>query len=501
MKHFNAFLKTSLTVMALLAVIAFSNPLRAQRTVVIDDGTYGNINNVIMGDTTADGARVDTNTIYVLKRNKMYIMSGTLSTYFPLTIVAEEGEGDRPILVPGVSAGGESERPFKMKADLHLRGLYVTDTDLGGKMIQKMIRASADNVLIDIEDCILANEGKNYVRIDAANCSVIIHNSILANCGKTSYPSYGRVVDDRGNDVDTVIIENCTIYNLTHRVSRDDGGIMRYYRINNNTIFNAGGPVFQIGEVIHAELYNNIVYNYGFYGSSISPDFPYGRYIITVDSLGQDYINQGYTQEVRIHHNNFFLDTAYTNLAIWGDSILPYKIYDSVALAFMKENNDSVTNIVESIPFVNPPKLQTEVVTQYWLLGPEDPGIPWFDTTGAPYIFDFPDTCASATAGTDGSQLGDPRWNTYSPEGVFQVNKFTNEVQIYPNPVGDILQIRMEGSDNTVRIYSITGAEVLSIRNLDHAANIPVTQLSKGIYILTVQNGKGTLKRAKFIKK
>ncbi len=498
MKHFNSFLK-SVTVVIFFTL--FTTYLSAQRTVIIDDGTYGNLNNVIMGDTTDDGARVDTNTIYVLKRNKLYLLSGTISTNFPLTIVAEDGEGDPPMLVPGTGEGGESERPFKMKADLHLRGLYVTNTDLAGQMNQKMIRASADNIVIDIEDCILANEGKNYVRLDAANCSVKIINSILANCGNTSYPSYGRVVDDRGNDVDTVIIENCTIYNLTHRVSRDDGGIMKYYRINNNTIFNAGGPVFQIGEVIHAELYNNIVYNYGFYGSNISPEFPYGRYIINVDSLGQDYIDQGYTQEVRVHHNNFYLDTAYTNLEIWGDSIFPYMIYDSVTLAFMKENNDSATNIVERIPFVNPAKLQTEVVTKYWELGPKDPGIPWFDTTGAPYVFDYPDTCASATAGTDGSQLGDPRWKTYSPEGVFSFKAFSNEVNIFPNPVGDVLHINMQGVDNTIRIYSMTGAEMLTVRNVSRYAVIPVSGLTKGVYILTVDNGKGSLKRAKFVKK
>jgi len=501
MKHFYSSLFK--TMLAAMVIISLSITVTAQRTVVIEDGTLGGINKIILGDTTDDGARVDTNTVYVLKRNRMYLMSGTLELKFPLTLVAEDGAGARPMLVPGVVEGGESQRPFKMKADLRLKGLYVTNMDIGGKMNTKMIRASADNIIIDIDDCVLEYDAKNFVRLDGANCVVKIRNSILGNLGNTGYPSYGRVIDDRGNDVDTVIIENCTIYNATHRVTRDDGGIMKYYRINNNTIFNVGGPVFQIGEVIHAELYNNIVYNYGFYGSLISPDFRYGRYIINIDSLGQDYIDDGYTQVVRVHHNSFYLDSAYTKLEIWGDSIEAYHIFDSTTLAFMKENGDSATNIIEMIPFVNPPKLQTEVVSKYWELGPKDPGIPWFDTTGAPYVFDFPDTCASATAGTDGSQLGDPRWKTYTPEGIFSPeNNHDNGLQIYPNPVTNVLHVTTNGShSNVVTIYSVIGAKMFSFKTKDVSFEVPVNQLKNGIYILSIKNENGQLSRMKFIKK
>ena len=82
----------------------------AQRTVEVMQG-FGTLNDAINADTTETGARVDSNTVYVLERGGIYLLNGSIENRFPLTIVAADGEGERPVLQPGVNDGGTSSRP------------------------------------------------------------------------------------------------------------------------------------------------------------------------------------------------------------------------------------------------------------------------------------------------------------------------------------------------------------------------------------------------------
>jgi hypothetical protein len=476
--------------------------LSAQRTVIVEDGSFGNLNTVIEADTATDGSRVDSNTVYILKRDKVYILNGALSFKFPLNLEAENGIGERPRIIPGVSAtGGESERPFRPKNDLHLKGLYITSKDIADKLNSKMIRVSGDELIINVENCYLEFDGQSFVRLDGDDCTVKFTDCTLANLGQTSDPSNGRIIDDRGNDVDTVVFDNCTIFNITHRVTRDDGGIMRYYRINNNTIFNVGGPVFQIGEVIKAEIYNNILANYSFYGNLIDPVTGISGHVFSIDSLGQDYIDQGFTQEVSIHHNNFYLDTAYTNLAVWGDSIAARVLFDETTQAFIDKNGEGATNISENLLFDNPPALETDMVTKFWELGPEDPGIPFFDLTNEPFTFNIPYSSLSYTAGVDGSKLGTSVWQGYTPVGIFSKESFENNIKIYPNPVTDVLNVTVQNKNSTIHIYNSISVEVKRFDNVDSSIRIPVSDMKTGLYFLTVEDQSGVQGKVKFIKK
>ena len=78
---------------------------------------------------------------------------------------------------------------------------------------------------------------------------------------------------------------------------------------------------------------------------------------------------------------------------------------------------------------------------------------------------------------------------------------------VYPNPASNLLNIRLEGVDTvhkqTVRIISSTGAVLLtrSYENVNkNTIQIPVAQLSSGIYFILLQDEKGKLIKRKFIK-
>ena len=116
------------------------------------------------------------------------------------------------------------------------------------------------------------------------------------------------------------------------------------------------------------------------------------------------------------------MEDAYRNMPILGDSLEFDALFNPTVAAFIEENGDSATNLMDApIAFANPPVAQTDLVTKYWTLGQAHADIPDFDVTGEPYDFSYPGGAPQATAGTDGKQLGDPRW-TLCPTGLNHVS-------------------------------------------------------------------------------
>ena len=94
--------------------------------------------------------------------------------------------------------------------------------------------------------------------------TIKITNSVISGIGFPSDPNNGRGIDDRGNNIDTVIIENSTFYNLTSRIIRDDGGYIKYASFKNNTVVNIGQFGITFGRVGELYFQNNIFMNAGF---------------------------------------------------------------------------------------------------------------------------------------------------------------------------------------------------------------------------------------------
>lgn len=170
----------------LSALLVLICPLdaRAQRTVEVMPG-FGTLNDAIDGDTLTTGERVDANTVYVLQRGGLYLTNGEIENRFPLTVVAADGEGPRPIVQPAVAAGGESARPFTPRDDLTLRGLYVTNLDELGGLNQRIVRVRADSARLVIDDCHLDRTGQSGIRLDNAWNSIRVTNSVFSNIGHT----------------------------------------------------------------------------------------------------------------------------------------------------------------------------------------------------------------------------------------------------------------------------------------------------------------------------
>lgn len=378
----------------------------AQRTVDVPQGA-GTLNDVINGDTTAIGDRVDSTTVYVLERGGTYITYGSIEhSGYHLTIQAADGEGARPFIQPGIPPGlAASSRPFRPRGDLTLRGLSVTNLDQLGKLLTRIVRISADSVRIEIDDCWLNQDGQSVFRLDNPGIRMFITNSVISNIGVPIDPNNGRGIDDRGNNIDSLVIENSTFYNLTSTILRDGGGIITYVKFNQNTVVNTGQRGLDLGEAITAEVTNNLMINNGFYGVSATVD-DVTRRIILLDSLGIDLINMGLTQSVTVSNNNFFTDAAI--LAAQGADNVAEPIFNTAAQAFVDDSGLGDTNIDEDVSFSGAPPLPVDILTAFYSI--DSINTPdWTDKT-AVFSFNYPDNKLSATASTTNGQLGDLNW-------------------------------------------------------------------------------------------
>ena len=474
----------------------------AQRIVNVEPG-FDTLNEAINADTTETGARVDTNTVYVLERDGLYLLNGSIENRFPLTIEAAEGEGARPILQPGVNDGGESSRAFRPRGDLTLRGLYVTNEDELGQLNTRIVRINADSIRITIEDCHLDKDAQSAFRFDNTGVSVFIRNSMISNIGRSASMNNGRGFDTRGNDIDSLVIENSTFYNLTSRIVREDGGFINYHRFDHNTVVNTGQFVSSPGEVLHMVWTNNLVINGGYLGQTDSTNAD--RQLVQIDSLSVDSlgnpIREG-VQSILISNNNFHIDPSI--VAAYGDSVRALPLFSPTAQAYVDERGTAETMTDEAVEFTNGPAVPLDVFTARWTVGSENPGddsIPDFSNDGSPFDFTYAMTFDAYTGSRSGQPLGDLTW--FGLEIPVSVDDGPNERPEsfrldgnFPNPFNPTTTVQFDlpaTADVSIAVFDLLGRQVLEIpaQTLEagsaHAIRIDAGSLASGIYLYQVR--------------
>ncbi|MCX6142482.1 MAG: T9SS type A sorting domain-containing protein [Ignavibacteriales bacterium] len=497
---------------ALLVLLLFlsANDASAQRVVKVASGV-GTLNQAINGDTTSAGARKDLTTIYELDKGGYYITMGTIENRnYHLRIRAAAGTGKRPIIRPGVVSGGSSSRPFSARGDLTLDGVYVTNLDEQNGIKQYIIQLSADSLRLSILNSHLDREGQIAIRCDGKNPRIVIKNSIISNVGTMASPSNGRGVDDRGNDIDTLIYENNTFYNLTSRILRDGGGVIKYCYINHNTVVNSGQMGCTIGPVINGYFTNNLFFNTGFLGTdSATTDW----YTFQTAPLTQAWLNQGYVQKLQIHHNNFYVSPELI-------SGLPAKIrattvLDSNTQAAIKAGGWTSLNTNLPVVFKTPPQVPLQVMKSFYdttvTVKPEmdkSNGSPDYGGTQMPFDFSYPTTSPLYTAGTNGEALGD---RTYFgiQVGVANDAMLPTNYQLYsnyPNPFNPSTNIRYSlpvAGSVKLEIVNTLGQTVNTLVNQNQQAgtysvvwdgrDMNGRQVSTGMYIYRLKTANSVL--------
>ncbi len=315
-------------------------------------------------------------------------------------------------------------------------------------------------------------------------------------------PDNGRGVDDRGNDIDTLIFENNTFYNLTSRILRDGGGIIKYAWINHNTVVNVAQWGCTIGAAIEAHFRNNLFINTGFLGVSSTNVWD----MLGTAALPQSWIEQGFIQKLRIHNNNFYVSPQIVAALPTGRTATP--VFNAHAQAAVDAGGWTSTIKNEAVTFTASPSIPLQVMQDYFNTAvttktdmDKGGGSPDFGKTQMPFIFTYPTSSVLYTSGTANQPLGDLNYFGI-PVSVSNDEITSNEFQLYsnyPNPFNPSTNIKYSlpvASNVKVEIFNMLGQLINILVNQHQQAGIYNTiwygndlngsQVSTGVYIYKI---------------
>ncbi len=438
MKNFNTFCSL------LLFLILTFGISHAQTVISVEPG-LGTLNDAI-NSYIEDNGPTSMDVIFELEDGGFYILTSTIENEDPLRVEAVANAQVRPVIRPNVPAGGDPFRVFRARNDITLRGLFLTNKDALGGADSRILRVSEDSARVIVDNCQLDFASQAAIRLDNNDNKVYLTNSIISNIGNLSNPGNGRGIDDRGNDIDTLWVENTTFYNLTARMLRDGGGVINYAKFDHVTGVHMGDRSIDLGDFVEAEITNNLFVNPGFLGF----DEP-GASALQMDSSDM-------VQSAIVSNINFYVDPALQDLydqlntgAEAGDSIYIRNGLNSDAEGIAEAGGtlETITDI--AVEFNNGPATPLDYVESFY----EDPdnALPLDDGNGGvdpddagqlPFDFGYATDSELFEAGNDGLPLGDLNWHdlttsTFDPA-------VTEEVQlaVFPNPVQEQLTFQFE---------------------------------------------------------
>jgi len=444
---------------------------------IVQDALY----NAVIGDTVAGGARANLNRVYKLKAGGYYWNYKTISNDFPLRLVGEVPTGDEhPAVIQMVTDAESGSTPGKMiscASDLTLKNLYIIGSDeLGSSGYYQPIEVNAVAKRFIIDNCVF--ERSNFAIVAFAggkDNDLFITNCVYRNL-QEDVPTQqwcGRGLSV-WTDIDTVVIENNTFFNVNMCAIQIENGAANYLRFNHNTLVNIGRAFTSTTNVWWREAYftNLLFVNTWWHGEGYcdySVQYQPGRDprayttgIFTINDMPSRYgTNKG--RRILFSNTAAYLDPYFTEH--YGDTIRfqPYvnAITDSFFTTFSPANGGQMvikdTTWLSTKPaFTNDPNTPAQLEAmwnhitasrgyQYYGTGvqakpyyyalPTDPVTG--DTLWAEPSWPLPENFTYSndltTQSTDGLPLGDLRWFP-AAKATFEANKdsYVNAIEWMP---------------------------------------------------------------------
>ncbi|MEM6804440.1 MAG: T9SS type A sorting domain-containing protein [Bacteroidota bacterium] len=478
----------------------------------------------IMGDTTATGARIDSNTVYRLENGESYITTGRIVNEpgWDLHIEAVDlnDTENKPIIGRIPNASGTFPDIMRPNGNVTLKNLWIVSGEKGALEQHDWgkIRISGANTRVIVSDCIIEKDRGGILQIRADGVKCYVSNSIFRNGGnRRILQGNGRGFDSRNFAMDTLIMRNTVVHNMQDRFFRSQGGVTphNYIEIDNCTGFNIAGRhgFIQLGKVITAKITNNLFINPIMLGTSpiytdeqTQPDNGTHK-VITLDTVYSN--TQLIISNNNIHWTQDVLDYYATNDSVDQVAILSDLVKDVLGAdttdAYFEEviALDSVPGtILEYVEDLYADPAATDmydfIVEDITLAGTD------FDSGNLFALEEF-STCydatsTSATAATNGGAVGAlSGCDDLLALNIDELN-LNLGFRLAPNPVSQQVSFFFEQAapgQVDLQIYSLTGKLVAMpfsgfLGSGENEIQWSVsTDLSAGLYLAKVQTKEG----------
>lgn len=540
--------------LGILALISFSLNINAQIEIIKvtpdfkigqqEAGTVGNLNAAIAEVAANQGTG---NVIFELERDAFYFSINEIRPeQQDLHVRAESGEGRRPVIMAAANPddGRFNQIFYEFTGNMTLEGLHILGTTTEGSQLDQALRTDAENLRVIVNDCIIEKYRDRVLRMQNTGTKAYITNSIIRNMGE---PTGGGVGVRVNTYCDTLVVNNCTFYNLNNYIFQNTRNGLNYFEVTNNTFVNFGQSTHigvDIGRAKEVLVADNIFYNAAFRRNTSTHD-PFFR------ANFQDKDNLPFSEAERsitILNNNWYVDEAVARIyednysserdtltreievVVDGDATtqtIPFK-YTVGDVWIMDENLDPnwdakpalaslvdsgivvfENNFREALKFTNSPAypeayvseliksnwdsdifedLEITSETMYWI--DEDPQ--------NPFDLGYNQDAASATASTSGGQIG-ANWSLNSLTDLVNRIIANDNLKVFPNPTKSILNFEKNFDALYIRIFDMTGKLVFqSGNNSNNSLN--VGNLNKGIYVIAVTDQSNSIRVARFVK-
>jgi hypothetical protein len=536
---------------AIVLVLSLFLPVLSpgQSELIVEPYTVSSkyLNDVIKGDTTSSGARVDPARVYVLRRGGLYFANAFIqNTGYALRVKAENKSGAKPVINAFRGAAGTyAAQIFQVDTLLWLQNLSMNGWDEGGEDFSiyqsRIINVNRIGSAVYVDSCTFNGSTGTLIQTSVATRYVQVTNSTFANAGnvRANNLGNGRAIDFRNVSIDSARIENNSFFNMSDRVFRHFGAgqvPLKNLTVNHNTIFNelAEHGCVGLGKVDGMiRITNNLfVDNFIFGNDSTATERlgefgdtdergPSGAYRMTFVGTMKDTVTST-TYAIR---NNYY--SVSPSLQAFYDSrngLPDAGIGDLIPLTWYisgKLGADSVkafTKVTTPIAFTKAPP--TAVSMAEWFFLPIasggsgkikqnatfKPEYDWQRVTTA-YLTDTLNftyqTSSPAYTGADGSQpVGDLRWwklvplSVEGPDNPVVPAAFALD-QNFPNPFNPSTTIPFDlpQSGNVVlKVFNVIGQEVATLMNGRMEAGkrevvFDASRLTTGVYIYRLTAG------------
>jgi hypothetical protein len=533
-----------------LPVLAF-----AQTELIVEpyDVSSKYLNEVIQGDTTPTGARMNPERVYVLRRDRLYFANAFIqNTGYALRIKAENTIGAKPVINAfRGSAGAYAAQIFQVDTLLWLQNLSMNAWDEGGEDFAiyqtRIINVNRIGSELYVDSCTLNGGTGTILQTSVAARYVRVTNSTFANAGnvRANNLGNGRAIDFRNVSIDSARIENCSFFNINDRVWRHFGAgqvPLRNLTVNHNTIFNelAEHGCMGLGKVDGVfRITNNLfVDNFIFGNDSTATERlgefgdtdergPSGAYRMTFVGTMKDTT----TSTTYVIRNNYY--SVSPSLQAFYDSrnglpdagvgnLIPLTWYINGKLG--ADSVKAFYKVATPVVFTAAPP--TAVSMAEWFFLPIASGgsgkikqnatfKPEYDwqRVSTLYLtdtlnFTYQTSSTAYTGADEGQPAGDLRWwkltpvSVNEPDGSLIPGAFVLG-QNYPNPFNPTTKIPFDLPQSgtvVLKVFNIIGQEVATLVNGrmeagSHEIVFEASRLTTGVYIYRLVSGSNSASR------